>query len=118
MNRPLPMSASTLRAAKLDPESPRQWARWTLASLDGAGVVYRGRLTNDGVVVLTGGSYTQPCHCEYDVLAILRTICLDVARRHPDLNLDADELARDAVATVGQRLRRERAWTVSELEVV
>ena len=112
------MSATSMRAAKLDPESPRQWARWTLASLDGAGVVYRGRLTNDGVVVLTGGSYTQPCHCEFDVLAILRTICLDVAKRHPDMNLDANELARDAVATVGQRMRRERAWTVSELEVV
>jgi len=112
------MSASTLRAAKLDPESPRQWARWTLASLDGAGVVYRGRLTSDGVVVLTGGSYTQPCHCEYDVLAILRTIALDISRRHPDLHLDADELARDAVATVGQRMREQRSWDVNELEVV
>ena len=107
-----------MRAAKLDPESPRQWARGTLASLDGAGVVYRGRLTNDGVVVLTGGSYTQPCHCEYDVLAILRTICLDIARRHPDLNLDADELARDAMASVGARMRSQRSWDVNEMEVV
>lgn len=118
MNRPLPLSAATMRAAKLDPESPRQWARWTLASKDGAGVIYRGVLTDDGVVLLTGGGFRAPVHCQYDVLTILRTIALDIARRHPDLNLDADELARDAMATVGARMRAQRAWSVSELEVV
>ena len=46
-------------------------------------------------------------------LALLRDVDGIGARE-----VDADELARDAVATVGQRMRRERAWDVNEMEVV
>lgn len=107
-----------MRAAKLDPESPRQWARWTLASLDGAGVVYRGRLTNDGVVVLTGGGFTAPHHFDFDVALILSSIALDIAKRHPALLIDADEIVRTVPAHVVQWLRSQRAWSIDERELV
>ena len=116
--RPMPMRAATMAAAKLDPETPRQWAAHTLASLDDAGVVYRGRLTDEGLVLVTGGGFAVPRVFEFDPTLILASIALDIVRRRQALRLDADELVRTIPAHVVHRLRSQRAWSIDEREVV
>ena len=116
--RPEPMTGGTMRAAKLDPETPRQWAAHTLASSDGVFVTYRGVLTDDGVVLVTGGGFKAPSHFEYDTTLILASIALDIVRRRPELRLDADELVRTCPAHIVTRLLSSRAWSIDEREMV
>jgi hypothetical protein len=110
------VSPETLSALRLDPRTDREWHA-LLVMHAGDAVTYRGRRTDDGVALVSGGTLPAPMVIEDDGLTILRTLALDVVRRRPTMRLDAEAMALASLPTLRPRLS-QRVWAISELELL
>lgn len=110
--------AQSLSAARLDPRTEGEWLAVEIVASGRPEVLYRGRRTSDGILLLTGGGLREPTACEVDALTVLRTIALDVVRRYPLRRIDADRAALLALPKFRALIEREIAWSIPETSIV